>query len=137
MLARIHENSTTETQSFHEITKIRKHTQAMARFRLSSHGLRIETGRWRKPPIPRELRHCRHCAAHTVDDEAHFLFECTAHISSRIKFQMRLQDKNLDAFDAFTNKDIQKLFNNAEIIPMLASYLYNTLRERKELEAKK
>ena len=46
---------------------------AYSRFRLSSHRLRVETGRWSR--IPRELRTCP-CTEGVVQDEEHVLFHC-------------------------------------------------------------
>jgi len=50
--------------------------KALARLRLSSHSLCIETGRWTKPKsIPRNIRFCSLCED-LVEDEYHFLFVC-------------------------------------------------------------
>ena len=48
----------------------------IAQYRLSSHRLKIETGRWSTPITPRDERICEFCNANTVDDEIHFIFEC-------------------------------------------------------------
>ena len=50
--------------------------KTIAKFRLSSHSLNIETGRWHKPkPIERELRFCPWCPT-KIEDEFHFILEC-------------------------------------------------------------
>ena len=49
------------------------------RFRLGCHHLRIHTGRWSRPPLPRSHRRCLRCPGGgqaPVDDEAHCLFTC-------------------------------------------------------------
>ena len=46
------------------------------RFRLGCHHLRVNTGRWAQPAIPREDRTCLRCAAASVDDEEHCLLHC-------------------------------------------------------------
>jgi len=46
------------------------------RFRLGCHHLRVHTGRWLQPPLPRDERSCIRCTSHTVDDEAHCLLTC-------------------------------------------------------------
>ena len=47
------------------------------RFRLGCHHLRINTGRWQEPPLPRSERLCLRCSmSATVDDEAHCVWEC-------------------------------------------------------------
>ena len=44
-------------------------------FLLSCHSLSLETGRHRRPPIPRSPRLCRHCPLASVGDEHHLVFE--------------------------------------------------------------
>ena len=46
--------------------------------------LRIETGRWERPPVPREMRQCEICHQ-GIEDEFHFVCVCPAyvHISER------------------------------------------------------
>ena len=48
---------------------------AFLRFKLASHDLLIETGRWRDR-IPRPSRICRRCHMHELDDERHLVFDC-------------------------------------------------------------
>ena len=45
------------------------------KFRISSHKLKIETGRFTRPLAPLEQRVCDHCLM-TIDDEFHFLMQC-------------------------------------------------------------
>ena len=54
----------------------RSHLIALARFPTSCHGLQIEVGRYRKPPIPPELRYCTVCKSREVEDECHFIHDC-------------------------------------------------------------
>ena len=46
------------------------------RFRLGCHHLRVHTGRWLQPPLPRVERTCIRCTCQSVDDEAHCLLSC-------------------------------------------------------------
>lgn len=46
------------------------------RFRLGCHHLRVHTGRWLQPSLPREERTCIRCTCQSVDDEAHCLLFC-------------------------------------------------------------
>ena len=46
------------------------------RFRLGCHHLRIHTGRWQLPGLPRPQHTCLRCTSTAVDDEAHCLFLC-------------------------------------------------------------
>ena len=47
------------------------------RFRLGSHNLQLELGRWQNRR-PRSDRVCERCNMHAVDDEWHLIFECPA-----------------------------------------------------------
>ena len=48
------------------------------RFRLGSHHLHVNTGRWCVPSTPRAERACRQCNQHlAVDDETHCVLHCT------------------------------------------------------------
>jgi exonuclease III len=55
--------------------------RAMAKFRTSSHNLRIETGRYEKICVQDRL--CNMCACQEVEDEVHFLITCPAYEDSR------------------------------------------------------
>ena len=55
----------------------------VTRFMLSSHRLRVETGRWTRPPTPHDRRLCT--CGNTVQDEEHVLMNCplTEHIRAK------------------------------------------------------
>lgn len=68
-----------------KIIKIRKFRIALTRLRLSAHRLSIETGRWHKPnKIPRNERKCQIC--NSIEDEFHFILECTNYNDIRKKY---------------------------------------------------
>ena len=48
----------------------------LAQFRMGSHMLGVETGRWQR--LPRAQRLCQRCSCGVVDDEAHMVWECPA-----------------------------------------------------------
>ena len=62
---------------------IEKNRTVITRWRLSCHPLRIETGRYQRPRIPRNERLCSVC--HTLEDEHHALFVCAAHVFIRAR----------------------------------------------------
>ena len=47
----------------------------ITKWRLSSHNLKIETGRYTKPPTRRDERVCSECTS-VVEDEHHVVFQC-------------------------------------------------------------
>ena len=50
--------------------------KCIAKFRMSSHSLKIETGRHNSPKIPLHLRTCTKCSTGEIEDEFHFLIKC-------------------------------------------------------------
>ena len=70
---------------------------AYSRMRLSSHRLRIETGRWNRPPTPRELRVCP-CGG-GVQDEQHVLCECSLSNHLRVRFHVNVRRNFLSTCD--------------------------------------
>ena len=63
---------------FYELTLSQKVLMGCLRFRLGSHHLHVNTGRWCAPPIPRSERTCKRCTQHlAVDDETHCVLHCT------------------------------------------------------------
>ena len=78
------------------------HSDSITRFRLGSHNLPIETGRWSR--IKREDRLCRVCSV--LGDERHFLFDCPDVVRNpEHTFSENLSDlwKNQNIFELFTN----------------------------------
>ncbi len=52
------------------------HQIVLSKFRISSHNLRIETGRYDNPKSEPNERLCIFCDMQVVEDEKHFLLEC-------------------------------------------------------------
>jgi len=52
----------------------------LAKLRVISHRLRIETGSYGRNRIERHARLCEVCTSGQVEDEYHFLFECSGYI---------------------------------------------------------
>ena len=66
--------------------------KTITRWRLFSHKLRIETGRYSRPFTERDQRVCKLCKV--VEDEVHAIFDCDAHRLIRDKYKdiLKLQD---------------------------------------------
>lgn len=61
-----------------------KYRIALSRFRTSSHGLYIETGRYDN--TPRIQRICKSCNMNAIEDEYHFLLVCPNYRDIRLKY---------------------------------------------------
>lgn len=63
----------------------------LMRLRTGAHYLRVETGRWQQPRLPRGERVCQKCTWGTmVEDEFHMLFECPRYHRIRAKYEQSL-----------------------------------------------
>ncbi len=60
------------------------------RLRLSSHRLKVETGRWTRPITPQEQR-LRNCSE-AIQDEEHVLFRCILSDHIRVKHSLAVTD---------------------------------------------
>ena len=61
-----------------------KYRKSLTRFRISAHRLEIEKGRYSRPPVPASQRLCKSCKD-KVEDELHFLIECSKLSESRVE----------------------------------------------------
>ena len=72
-------------QPYLKICSITKNRFSLTRFRLSSHRLEVEAGRWNKPiQTPLMERKCRIC--NILEDEFHFLFVCPLYADLRKQY---------------------------------------------------
>ena len=62
-----------------------KHRKALTRLRLSSHSLRIESGRYDKK-CPTSERKCIFCTSNEIEDEYHFVLICNFYTELREKY---------------------------------------------------
>jgi len=58
----------------------------LTRFRISSHSLRIETGRNKKNKIDRNERYCIYCGSRDIEDTYHFICICPCYSTLRSKY---------------------------------------------------
>ena len=54
-----------------------------SKFKLSSHQIRIETGRYGNNRVERSLRICKCCDKNEIEDVYHFLLVCPAYFDLR------------------------------------------------------
>ena len=71
----------------------------MTRFRLGSHRLTVETGRWSKTPADRRL--CT-CNVVEVQDEAHVVYRCELTNDLRTKYDVDVSQPLHEILENFT-----------------------------------
>lgn len=82
----------------------RKFISVFCKLRISSHKLRIETGRYSSPRLPPEQRICNHCNLGEIEDEFHFIMRCTLYNDLRQKLFSDIQHAIFD-FHNFNDND--------------------------------
>ena len=129
-------NSLKEDYNMENYLKVNdyENRKAISKLRTSSHHLRIETGRWTN--VAREHRICIQCRQNTVEDEYHFLFDCSRHISERnISFEKIKNKTNIDLFDTpQRTENLQLLFKSNSIcsLNILGKFIRNSFSNRYE-----
>ena len=101
--------------------------KVITRWRLSSHKLKIETGRYTVPKTLLVNRKCKMCGV--IEDEQHAIYECDAHrlIRDKFKNQLDLEHVNLpNLFNPITVSDatilakyLTKIEKNMEDLDMI------------------
>ena len=112
-------------QNYLNVLNVEKYRKAMSRLRMSSHRLEIETGRWRKPiSTPIEQRKCKFC--NVLEDEFHFIIECTLYAD------LRRQYINRNYWVHPNYIKFVELINTANVVDIkkLASYIYYAFEKR-------
>ena len=79
-------NPTLENQKYLSALTSSKKKINIAKIRTNSHELHSETGRWTVPKTPWMERIYRLCENRIIEDENHFLLECTVHTHIRSQF---------------------------------------------------
>ena len=96
----------------------KKFRVSLTKFRLSSHDLAIETGRYTN--MPRDQRICLQCNMNMVETEYHFLLVCPKYRELRHNFLKRYYCHwpNLFKFENIMSSQCNKTINN------LAKFIY-------------
>ena len=107
----------------------------ITKLRTSDHDLEIEKGRRHKPVIPRENRFCKFCNNNQIEDEIHFIFECTTYEAQKSNFLRKCHNlfprtKHLGYQDL-----LQFIFMNPspQLLSDLISYIHDISNTRSQL----
>lgn len=109
--------------------------RSLVKFRTSSHQLHIETGRYEKPYKKPELRVCHICNSGQIENELHFLTECTTYNQERENLYT-VARKHCQNFDALHLEDKMIWLlsaENTQIIYSLAQYIHLSFKTRKSI----
>ena len=124
-----HIKNTIETEHYLK-GKINKFQRSLlAQLRIGILPLAVETGRYYRMPF--ENRTCQICKENHIEDEVHFVCECTSFLSIRQKFYEKFREyfsiTEMDTYDQFCN--ILKVQN----VRLLADYINELWNTRKSI----
>ena len=93
-------------ESYLDIIKSTTQRKIYSKFRLSSHELEIEQGRYGAKSIAAGQRYCKLCKTSKVEDEFHFVIECPIYEKERLNLLEYVDEHfkhvaELQAFDKF------------------------------------
>ena len=106
----------------------------MAKTRLGCLEIRLETGRWARPRIPEEARICQVCENFNknVEDEFHFIFECSKYSSLRALWLEKLEIKeNFQLLDK--DQKLGIILNHPNNVKVTAQYLIDIFDIRSKI----
>ena len=105
----------------------KKYKIALSKFRLSSHSLSIETGRY--ADISVDERICNFCNMRKIEDEFHFLLVCPHYTDLRRKYLKRYFCRwpTLNKFDQLMSTSSKKDITN------LSKYIYFAFQKRNNI----
>jgi exonuclease III len=115
-------------QPYLSLVNVKKYYCELARLRVSSHRLHIETGRWTKPnSTPINERICYACGI--LEDEFHFILECNVYAELRQRFipSYYWRRPNMQKLLELLNTDKEKLTRK------LANFVSRAFQIRREI----
>ena len=113
-------------EKYLDLSKYKSYRQHITKIRLSSHKLRIETGRYGRNRIDRNERLCQICNCGDIEDEYHFIIICSKYSDIRKKYIAKyyLQRPSMYKFlELLSNK-------NHKILDNLAIFIKHALQIR-------
>ncbi len=105
---------------------------ALVHFRISSHTLKIETGRYTRPKTEIYQRICTYCNSHGVENETHFPCKCTYFTDERNLFY-RICSKIITRIQNMNHENILiQLLSSADVVVILATakFIHACFRKR-------
>ena len=99
----------------------------IARFRVSSHNLRIEIGRHENPILPAVERLYLKCNMHVIEDEKHCLIVCPHNTLSREDL-FKIANDHIENFEQLNKEDKFKTIMKSkepELLKSLGKFLVN------------
>ena len=110
--------------------------RAISQLRLASHKLEILISKWNK--MEKELRICKFCDKNQVEDELHFLLECSKYEQFRENAVRTIFEKDkLNLNNKNKTETLRDLFKNASLtsLNILGKFINEAFKERESKNA--
>ena len=121
----IHQQRPREPSMYLDKLSTRPHRSALAKFRMGTLPIAIETGRYIGKPEPERL--CKSCNCNAIESQLHFLFECTHQNALRLYHGLtNLIDTEPDWY---INK-LKDIFNDADELKRLSDFIITVMHNR-------
>lgn len=95
----------------HQLTNFNERRN-LVKFKVSTHNLMIELGRYQRDHITRENRLCPLCKSNQVENESHSLFQCSRYSFQRESFLNRIYEI-IPGFEMKSTSESIKLLMNS------------------------
>ena len=104
--------------------------------RLSNLTIRLETGRFKRPPVPEHLRLCPACSdGISVESESHLIFQCSAYHELRQKWIRKLKiPENFNELEISLKLKI--VLNESENVKFTGQFLVDAFNSRSKIVKK-
>ena len=128
-------------EEYLKIVRNPAHRISMTKLRLGVHTLRIQTGKYENKgaSIPVEERLCLVCKRNCIEDEKHFLIDCTEYESLRQQLYFHISENDA-TFINLTDHD-RTLYllrlDNDKTSHIIAKYAHLMFKKRKQFLSKK
>ncbi len=108
------------------------YASSLFRFRISSHNLRIETGRYTRLKTPENERKCLYCLTQAIETESHFLLNCDLYTSEREELLNIVIIIISDIIILGNDETFIMFMSNQDpvVTNALGKYIYNCLKKR-------
>ena len=120
---------------FWQVLCSKEDVERVAKFRMGSHRLEVEEGRFRS--VPRSHRVCKLCSSGMREDERHLVFECERYSDIRVRYSGLFESEPVVS-EASVDRDINKWMNPVEnqsaraFWPQFSCFLKECLRRRED-----
>jgi hypothetical protein len=119
-----------ETEAFVYCVHNRSQRSILAQLRCGILPLKVETGRFNQ--IPLEFRLCTLCDQNSVEDECHFLFDCTLYDEIRTKYFRYILQLHPYYFEMSKEQKLNLLMSK-ELVKYTAEFVYNCYIKRRSI----